>query len=496
MAQQSSPRLTVENFGPIKSGTIELKPLTILIGPNNSGKSYMATLAYALLRTISAHTRNTEPSPFLPRLYQEPPNFSPEAREWFQGLQETEAHIPFEKFPATVQDMLVDDVRQVEAMLNVEIEQAILDYFSVKHLVHLQRVEGGLDRPMSIRLHGADQATPLIDIVAATQPDHIVVRLITPNVANRSFFPREAWSSAPTREDDRHKAMYFRELLLQELWIQLRSENGLPSVDPYILPAARSGMLQGYQVFVALALSIVRRSAGRGPVTIPAFQGVTGDFFEELSRKVPSEKVRRRNRSVKSALQYLEHHVFKGQIGLEEVESGQPQITYRAGVVNLPIDRASSMVAELAPLALWISDLIPGDCLFIDEPEAHLHPENQRRIATVLARLVRAGVRVVVATHSSTILHQISNHLIASRLPAAKRAEFGFTDDDVLDANEVGVFLFDVQEDGTQIRPVTIDPEFGIDEEEFVRVSQALGNETYDLLTAMQEQAESAAVAP
>jgi predicted ATPase len=34
----------VENFGPISSGRVRLKPLTIFIGPNNSGKSYTAML--------------------------------------------------------------------------------------------------------------------------------------------------------------------------------------------------------------------------------------------------------------------------------------------------------------------------------------------------------------------------------------------------------------------------------------------------------------------
>ena len=34
----------IENFGPISSGKVRLRPLTVFIGPNNSGKSYTAML--------------------------------------------------------------------------------------------------------------------------------------------------------------------------------------------------------------------------------------------------------------------------------------------------------------------------------------------------------------------------------------------------------------------------------------------------------------------
>ena len=41
--------MDLENFGPIKKGEIKLRPLTIFIGPNNSGKSYAAMLIHSIL---------------------------------------------------------------------------------------------------------------------------------------------------------------------------------------------------------------------------------------------------------------------------------------------------------------------------------------------------------------------------------------------------------------------------------------------------------------
>jgi ABC-type cobalamin/Fe3+-siderophores transport system ATPase subunit len=121
--------------------------------------------------------------------------------------------------------------------------------------------------------------------------------------------------------------------------------------------------------------------------------------------------------------------------------------------------------------------------LVIEEPEAHLHPENQRRVARALVRLVRAGVTVLCTTHSPLILHQVSNHILASRADPARRKELGFTEEDLLREEEVGAYLFRMREDGrgSEIQPLRIEPDFGIPEDEFVRVSEAIGEETYRL---------------
>ena len=40
--------LSVSNFGPIAKAEIDLRPLTVFVGPSNTGKSYLAILIYAL----------------------------------------------------------------------------------------------------------------------------------------------------------------------------------------------------------------------------------------------------------------------------------------------------------------------------------------------------------------------------------------------------------------------------------------------------------------
>lgn len=43
--------LQVKNFGKISEAEIQLAPFTCFIGDNNSGKSYLMTLLYGILRT-------------------------------------------------------------------------------------------------------------------------------------------------------------------------------------------------------------------------------------------------------------------------------------------------------------------------------------------------------------------------------------------------------------------------------------------------------------
>jgi len=51
-------RISVKNFGPVKEADIELRPLTVLMGPNNTGKTYTAILlltAYIIIDILRLH---------------------------------------------------------------------------------------------------------------------------------------------------------------------------------------------------------------------------------------------------------------------------------------------------------------------------------------------------------------------------------------------------------------------------------------------------------
>jgi hypothetical protein len=280
-----------------------------------------------------------------------------------------------------------------------------------------------------------------------------------------------------------------------ELWRAHRlitETMGLPDAS-YYLPAARSGVLQGWRALATEAVRRVSRWAGIEEIRVPALPGLIGEFLEELIHA--SEGLRRRSRvgegasPFQSALEVLEEDLLKGAVDFSYPDGVLvPEIVYRTRAkrkkLEIPIRRASSTVGELTPLVLWIKYLLrPGGMLVIEEPEAHLHPENQRRVARALVRLVRAGVTVLCTTHSPLILHQVSNHILASRADPARRKELGFTEEDLLREEEVGAYLFRMREDGrgSEIQPLRIELGFGFPEDEFARVFEEIGAETYRL---------------
>jgi len=64
-------------------------------------------------------------------------------------------------------------------------------------------------------------------------------------------------------------------------------------------------------------------------------------------------------------------------------------------------------VSQTLPILVALRAARPGQLIYLEQPEIHLHPRAQAAMATVLANAIRRGVRVVVETHSSILLLEI-----------------------------------------------------------------------------------------
>ena len=82
---------------------------------------------------------------------------------------------------------------------------------------------------------------------------------------------------------------------------------------------------------------------------------------------------------------------------------------------SIPLHLASSSARGLSDLYFFLRHVARRDrLLIIDEPEGHLDTANQILLARLLARMVRAGLRIVVTTHSDYLVKEINNLVMLS----------------------------------------------------------------------------------
>lgn len=105
--------------------------------------------------------------------------------------------------------------------------------------------------------------------------------------------------------------------------------------------------------------------------------------------------------------------------------TGRQQLVHRACGEALPLFLAGEGLRALVPIllcALWAETGAPGapTLLAVEEPEAHLHPTVQVALLDRLVQTVRAGVPVVLETHSVYLLRAMQFAVLEGRLSAGE----------------------------------------------------------------------------
>jgi hypothetical protein len=133
---------------------------------------------------------------------------------------------------------------------------------------------------------------------------------------------------------------------------------------------------------------------------------------------------------------------------LEEISGGTYKVTKEGAYfsprgsrgLKLRLGESSSAVRSLLDVTYYVKHVLRvGDCFMIDEPELNLHPRNQRLFARVVARLVNAGVKVFLTTHSDYIIRELNTMILLSGQSAESRAaaDLHYDKDELLDAKRV-----------------------------------------------------------
>ncbi len=173
--------------------------------------------------------------------------------------------------------------------------------------------------------------------------------------------------------------------------------------------------------------------------------------------------------------------------GTVEFKPYQPK---RNGIKTnfMGLHMTSSMVKSLFGLWFYLENQATrGSVLMIDKPELNIHPVNQREIARLLARLVNAGLNIVISTHSDYIVREFNSLIMLSRDKDQKlQKRHKYNQEEILRPEQVGAYLYSDQE----ITSFEITPEDGIYATTFDEVISDINTTNDDIYYSLQEQGD------
>ena len=467
-------RFEVRDFGPLAEASVELKPLTMFIGPNNSGKSYLALAMYSLSRTLADDSPIFGPGRVRRSRHSEP-EFDEhdliQARDamkqvWPEGKPITAEPIELSELPSKVRHLLQLGVNEAVSILALDFSDELKRCFGTP--ISLLGRKGSGDGAskfgvtVSKDLNGMrwHMSSKREEVLTTSFDSRLPKLALSQNAEFMTWFI--------TGHPD-YLGFAIGEIAHGSLSAILHRA--------HYMPASRSGILLGHKTLASL---IVGRSstAWIEPMEIPRLPGVITDMIQALLLLEPAGRV---ENEIQEVVGFLEGKVSRGVIDIDRLVE-YPEIYYENDTGKYQLHQVASMVSEVAPIVLYLKYLVrQGHIFIIEEPESHLDAHSQRNLARALAMLVNAGVQVLVTTHSDYFVSQINNLLLLSELTARQRAGRRYARSEVLEPGQVGAYYFRPTDDGTRVDNLEVTAAEGIPTDMFTDVHSALYNEAVTL---------------
>ncbi len=410
----------LENIGAIKHAEIELGKLTVIYGQNNTGKTYMTYSLYGFL----SHLREKPFSRFLRA-----------ASSYFRPI-----------FKSIDKGKLYAELKE-QGVIRIDLKEAEPDLSRVMTLLSQLYTE------------------KLKDIFSASSNDFAMAKFHTENTPDividysEPFLVGTSQYEAVKPENScvveikllsMTHSSWLIDFLVDDILFEFFLRKDFP--NPFILSEERTGIQLFQREFqrkkgdFATTLKGNRRALleeNQPHFSLPVEKNVDFATRSELVAKSTSFLAKEKPKLIG----YIED-----MLGVRyKTLDGQKVVIDKITKQILPYYMSSTSVRALFDLHLWLKHQAEkGDILFLDEPELHLHPENQLKMARLLVRLIHSGLNVFITTRSDYLIKELSNLLMLAndfQKKAALMKDLGYTPDDVLLAEEFRGYI--AHTDGT-----------------------------------------------
>lgn len=438
-------KVTIRNLGTIKEMDISLKPLTIFIGPNNTGKTWTAYMLSGILGPYAwrQYTKTyslgevTETYPAIDNAIQ-------------QILEQGNAKIDLAQFADDYGEEYINNVAKLtrtwmrEFMLTQRASFEKLEvHFSLeeeKSQFSKRVLEAKIDSRVSVTKEGKALLTALKEAGAS----HIYyytegeIREKLPLRVLKNFLGGDLFRVL-------HRAFY-------------RNTRIFPTERTMIVTLPIFGSKIPEDVTIGEKSDILPPAPTneyKEPKTEANWP--LSSFFSLLNSSSKVSLIKRKDKSeqnptIKKYIQFaqiLEREILGGGLDFSPSETTPTrQVLFQPSHdVFLEMHIVSSMVKELSPLVLYLRYIAePGDWLIIDEPEMNLHPEAQARLIEFLSLLCQNDLQVLLTTHSPYVIDHLVNLIKAADLDDKKSVESKFylqSTDSFIPKSKVSIYLFD-----------------------------------------------------
>lgn len=227
--------------------------------------------------------------------------------------------------------------------------------------------------------------------------------------------------------------------------------------DTFLLPAERAGLNLFYKELNASRNELLRKFTSDAAInessivelkkSLSIYAKPISDYLTFLNRLSVYSR-REAGPFVDLALE-IQGSILKGKYDLDDNGIQYSSEVTENGVeksFKIGLHTSSSTAKTLFGLVFYLTYMArEGSTLIIDEPELNLHPDNQRKLARILAEATNRGLRVILSTHSDYIVKEFNNLIMLSNEFENRDSimkKFGYTKGQILNPKNIGAYMF------------------------------------------------------